>query len=136
MKEVEFTVPGVPMGKQRPRHGNGTTYTPTKTVNYETFIKEIYATEVKQMLTGPLSLTVIAFFPIPKGTSKKKQQMMLDNEIGHTKKPDIDNILKIVMDALNSIAYTDDSQITSISGDKLFSDKPRLEVHIYQQTGE
>ena len=39
---IELIVPGEPMGKQRPRLSKFGTYTPTKTVNYETFVKEIY----------------------------------------------------------------------------------------------
>lgn len=136
MKEVSLTVPGIPMSKQRPRHGNGNTYTPRETVNYEAVIKWTYISECKnQMLTGPLSLTLNAYFPIPKGTSNKKRQQMIDHKIGHTKKPDIDNVIKIVMDALNGVAYADDNQITSVIADKWYSEQPRLEISLYQQTG-
>ena len=70
------------------------------------------------------------YFPIPKSTRKKDVPAMRTGEIRPTKRPDLDNILKAVSDALNGIAYKDDSQIVAAVIQKFYSDKPRAEVEI------
>lgn len=125
---VKFTIPGEPMAKQRPKHGNGNTYTPDKTVNYETFIKEIYISGSNNRFDGEIEINVKAYFKIPKSESKKRKKAMEMQEIRPTKKPDGDNILKIICDALNNIAYHDDSHIVKATVEKLYSEIPRVEV--------
>ncbi len=128
-----FTIPGKPLGKQRPRVlRNGITYTPKETVNYETLVKEIYWNKypTEKLLEGPVRATITAYMPIPKSTSKKKKALMLERKILPTKKPDWDNIGKIVTDALNEIAYYDDKQIISCTVEKYYSDQPKVQVKI------
>lgn len=128
-----FTIPGKPLGKQRARVlQNGITYTPKETVNYETLVKEIYWNKysTEKPLEGPVKATITAYMPIPKSTSKKKKALMLERKILPTKKPDWDNIGKIVTDALNEIAYHDDKQITSCTVEKYYSNQPRVQVEI------
>lgn len=79
-----------------------------------------------------LIMNIDAFFKIPKSTSKKKKMMMLSNDIRPTKKPDMDNIIKIVADALNGIAYYDDKQIIECTIRKYYSNEPRIKVSIYE----
>ena len=57
---------------------------------------------------------VTAFFEPPKSISKKKRAEMLEGKIWPAKKPDSDNIAKVVLDALNGIAYHDDTQIIKL----------------------
>lgn len=135
---IQFTVYGTPVGKGRPKfstvNGCATAYTPAKTVNYENLVK----LSVQQQQRGlkpfdkdvPLQADIIAYFPIPKSTSKKKREAMLNNEIYHTKKPDADNITKCILDALNGIAYYDDSQVVYVRCKKNYSDEPRAEIII------
>ena len=125
------------MGKQRPkfaRAGQYTkTYTPEKTVNYETLVKEMYAlSKGKYYENEQLLINVIAYFPIPKSKSKKVQEAMENGDLRPTKKPDCDNILKIICDALNGIAYKDDAQIVSANISKWYSDRPRVEVSLME----
>lgn len=130
---IKFTIPGTPVGKARPRVTRYGAYTPEKTVNYETLVKEMFAIKYPkhEMLEGPLKMEIRAFFPIPKSTSKKKAALMATGEIRPTKKPDTSNILKIIEDALNKIAYNDDSQIVSSCIDKYYiEDAPYVEVVI------
>jgi Holliday junction resolvase RusA-like endonuclease len=108
----------------------GHTYTPDKTVNYETLVKQLYITQGHERLEGALKLTVNAFFSIPKSTSKKNKEKMLQGEIRPTKKPDWDNVGKIISDALNEMAYKDDCQIVCATVRKWYSDNPRVEVEI------
>lgn len=107
-------------------------YTPEKTVNYETYIKELFVAKYPDfmLLEGPLMLQFTAYVSIPTATSQKKRALMLERIIIPEKKPDIDNILKIIMDALESVAYKRDSQIAIAITSKLYSDRPRLELKI------
>ncbi len=133
---MRLTILGEPCAKQRPRLGKGFTYTPEKTVNYETLVKQLYILQQKERLEGALKLTVNAFFSIPKSTSKKNKEKMLQGEIRPTKKPDWDNVGKIISDALNEMAYKDDCQIVDGAVRKWYSDNPRVEVEITELTPE
>lgn len=142
-KEIRFTVPGNPFGKQRPkfsRVGNYVrTYTPDKTVNYETMIKWYYQQAAQGYMfpdDAMLDVRIFAFYEIPKSASKKKQKQMLEKIIRPTKKPDFDNIGKIVCDSLNQIAYHDDAAIVDAQVRKFYSNTPRVEVIIRTVGGE
>lgn len=136
---IRLTVPGNPQGKQRPkamRKGQFTgIYTPEKTVNYETYIKELFVTKYPGFMpmVGPLIMQFTAFVSIPTSTSQKRKALMLDGLIIPEKSPDIDNILKIIMDALESVAYKRDSQIAVAVNVKLYSERPRLELILSDQ---
>jgi len=129
---ISLTIPGRPMAKQRPRVlKSGITYTPQKTVNYETLVKQLYITKhLQKQLEGPLQTHIKAYFPIPKSASKVKKVAMEQGNIRPAKRPDWDNIGKIITDALNNLAYQDDSQIVSCTVDKYYSRMPRVEVEI------
>ena len=133
---MKFTVLGIPVAKGRPKfakRGNFvTSYTPQDTVNYENLVRLSYQQSCNELrvLQGEVSMKIDAFFPIPKSTSKKKHQLMAIGAIQHTKKPDADNVAKAMCDALNKIAYVDDSQIVSLEVNKYYSDVPRAEITI------
>ena len=124
MDTVSLTIPGPPMGKARPRLTKYGVYTPKKTADYETLVKQIYMSEVRQKLNGQLQVSMSAYFNIPQSISTKKRLLMLSGDIRPTKPPDCDNIMKIIMDSLNNIAYDDDRQIVSAAIDKYYSDTP------------
>lgn len=135
----QFTVYGEPKGKGRPRFArNGHTYTPSETVNYETLVKVSYQAQCEGCYDKDkmLCMTVMAYFNVPKSASNKKREAMLAGRIRPTKKPDLDNILKIVADSLNGIAYYDDAQIVGISLRKFYSDVPRTEIIIQDIGGK
>ena len=120
-------IPGKPMGKQRPKFGKGFTYTPKKTVEYENYVKLIFQQKYGQpSLTGQIKANIKVYFDIPKSTSKVKKADMLSNIVRPTKKPDCDNIAKIILDSLNGIAYKDDKQVVSLTVEKLYSDTPKV----------
>ena len=133
-----FEIPGEPKGKGRPRfstvNGYVKTRTPEDTVNYENLVKLMYQKDCKQPMYEqhvPIVMDIDAFYSISKSTSKKKKDDMLQGNIRPTKKPDIDNLCKIIMDSLNKIAYYDDSQIVQATVRKYYSDTPRVRVKIY-----
>ena len=130
---IKLLIPGQPCAKQRPRVVDGHIYTPAKTVNYETFVKELYVIgNYAKQLEGALQMTVKAYFQIPKSKPKKIQQQMRAGEICPTGKPDWDNVGKIISDALNGLAYHDDSQIVEARVEKWYSDNPGVEVKIQE----
>lgn len=139
MKEVKFTVPGKPMGKQRARTfwnaklGRMQSITPKETASYEGDIKIFYQNGCGGAVFDrgvPLAIEIAAFFEPVKSESKKRTNLMLAGKIRHIKKPDVDNIAKVVMDALNGLAWHDDSQIVSLSAYKAYAENAELVVTI------
>lgn len=133
---VNLTIPGKPVGKGRPRFrriGKGVmAYTPETTIEYEKRIRMLYLEEYgKENFEGKtVSVEITAFFSPPKSTPKKQRINMLRGCIFPSKKPDADNIAKIVLDALNGVAYEDDSQVINLSVQKRYSEEARVFVHI------
>ena len=128
-----FEVPGEPVGKARPRftrHGHA--YTPKKTSDYEREVRNSFriAYPDHAPYTGPVAVEVYAFFAIPPSWTKKKRESALAGGVPHTGRPDADNCLKAVEDALNGLAFGDDSQITDASVQKRYASRPRVEVNI------
>lgn len=134
--KVKFTILGEPAGKGRPRFtGGGRTYTPEKTVSYENLVKLEYEQQCanhKFPDGAQLDARIIAYYQIPKSTSKKKAKLMEEGKIRPTKKPDFDNIGKIVCDSLNKRAYRDDAQIVDAQVRKFYSRNPRVVVIIQE----
>ena len=85
----------------------GIAYTPKETVNYETFVKMLYLEKYagEKPFEGPVSMLISAFYQIPKSASKRRREAMARHHIPPTTRPDIDNIAKIIMDALAGVAY-------------------------------
>lgn len=127
---INLIIPGEPTAKGRPRLGKGFTYTPPKTVNYETLVKELFIISKQEKLSGMLEVTIECYFSIPKSTSTKNNLLMKAEIIRPVKKPDLDNLAKICLDALNKLAYEDDSQVVSLLIKKFYSEKPRVEILI------
>lgn len=148
MNEVRFTVLGEPQGKGRPRFvarynpatqkSFGQAHTPEKTIVYENLIRTEYSFQIKNFRypdDAMLDMRILAYYSIPKSASKKKRMMMLEGKIRPTKKPDMDNVMKVVADSLNQVAYKDDTQIVDAQCRKFYSEEPRIEV-IIRQIGE
>lgn len=132
---IRFTVPGEPVGKGRPRvvrnGGFSRTYTPEKTASYENLVKLEFQRQGGRMLKdGPLKMRISAWYSIPRSASKRKQQAMTGGLIRPTKRPDLDNCAKSICDALNGLAYRDDSQIVTLIVEKWFGEEPRVDVEI------
>ena len=132
-KEVSFTVPGKPFGKQRPRITRRgkftTTYTPKETVEYENLVKlSYYNSAGDTKLNGAIKADIKGIFPVPTSVSNKQKEKMISGEIKYTKKIDCDNMAKCILDALNNIAYDDDSQIYDLKVTKEYGEVPRVEI--------
>ena len=140
MKEY-FEVPGEPKGKARartfynPKLGRTQSITPKDTVLYENLVKHCFLESCKSKYFSkePLEVYITAFFPIPKSTSKKNRALMLEDKLLPTKKPDSDNIAKVICDALNGVAYADDTQIVKLVVNKRYTaEEPKVIVYIDQ----
>lgn len=133
MDEIVITLPGTPQGKGRPRfvRRTGAAYTPAKTRSYESMLQgaAIEAMRGLGLMDGPVEVEVTAYFPVPASWSKRKRQAALAGETRPAKKPDADNLLK-VLDSLNAVVFRDDAQIVDASVAKHYSDQPRLEVRV------
>ena len=136
---AEFTIPGEPCGKGRPRFTKaGHTYTPQKTAVYENLVKLEYERQCSGIRfdEGAVGIKITAYFAVPKSVSQKKKAEMISGNVFPTKKPDADNILKIVADALNGIAYGDDKQVVTAQVQKQYAEQAHTKVEIWRYGDE
>lgn len=130
----EFEMIGDIVGKARPRMNTrtGRAYTPTNTKLYEYSLRQWFIRDYPYFkpIESRVKVTIIAYFGIPKSTSKKKEAEMLQENISPTKKPDADNIIKIVLDAMNKFAFKDDTQVTKLEIEKKYDVTPRIYIKI------
>lgn len=119
-----FTVPGI-QGKGRPRFSHRgtqvTTYTPDRTRAYEAAVQLAWASAGGRILDGPVAIRITAYQALPKQATKAQRAAAERGEIYPIRKPDLDNIIKIVLDALNGYAYRDDTQVVQIDARKLYT---------------
>ena len=138
---IRVIIPLEPVAKGRPkfsvRYNRVTARTPDKTKRFENDIKILYAQKAKGFKFDkqvPLELEVFFGMPIPKSFSKTKRRQIEQGLIFHAVKPDLDNLLKAILDALNGLAWYDDAQIVSIQAEKGYptDGEPRIELCIRQ----
>lgn len=130
----EFEVIGNIKGKARPRVNTytGKAYTPENTKDYEMLIKQYFKLKYPKFvpLENRVYVKIVAQFKIPKNTTKKDTKLIEEGKLSPTKKPDIDNITKIVLDALNKMAFKDDNQITKLEVEKTYGLEEKIYVSI------
>ena len=157
-KKISFTIPGSPVGKGRPRvsvrGGYAHAYTPEKTRTYEARVKAVAKAAmrfmgIRQVPSAPVRVSIVARFEWPQGDlnadgslkehkpgSKAAARV---NDMKYARvvpgKPDIDNVVKAVLDALNGIAYQDDAQVSVLHAAKRWRDcdeerEPGVDVQI------
>lgn len=139
---IRFEIPGEPGAKGRPRfsnHGGFTkTYTDKKTRLYESLVRDAYFSTIgnPDPISKEMEVEINAHFGIPKSASKCKRAAMIDGRIRPTKKPDTDNIAKVILDSLNGIAFDDDKQVVKLVVNKFYSEKPHVEVCLWEREEE
>lgn len=114
------------MAKGRPRArtrgGKVTLYTPDTTIKGEAWVRQCWMDQVGQvLLTGPLEVRLKLHSPIPKSWNQKQQAQAHGDNMRPVTKPDLDNVGKLALDALNGIGWFDDSQVVRIVIDKCFA---------------
>lgn len=133
---ISIVVPGEPVAKGRPRlavlGGHARAFTPAKTRSYEAEIRQYAADAMGERppMSCAVTVTVRAYMAIPKSMAKKHRPAALAGDLRPTKRPDGDNFLKALCDACNGVVFTDDALAVTMTVEKLFSDRPRLEAEI------
>lgn len=145
IKSIGFQIHGAPVQKERPRfrrYGRKViSYTPTKTKRYEEAVRSAFSSfadsvpcEDEDVAVG---MELIFFMPIPEKLPKYRLKQIEEQSFRPLHKPDIDNLIKSVLDGLNGAAYHDDRQIISVSAEKYYSDNPMTQVIIhYYENGK
>ena len=152
---VSIVLYGPPRGKGRPRtrvvQSNGgrafaTVFTDKSTREYEDALKKagVHAMAGRPHLDEPVSVMVLAYMPVPESWSRKKREIALAGGIVPEGGIDLDNIVKMI-DGLNyhpkrhkldrekrPIIWRNDSQIVALQARKMYSDQPRLEIHVWK----
>lgn len=127
----ELFIKTVPIPKGRPRFYGGHAVTPEKTRKYEKLIRDSWEHGIVE--ADSLMIDMEFVMPIPQSLSKKKQSELV--AAPHTKKPDLDNLVKAVLDALNGVAYMDDSRISNINASKEYGREPSVWIGISRAKG-
>ncbi len=122
---IDIVFHGTPIGKSRPRFGRTktggvVTYTPQKTRDYERALKSFAQVAMigKTVLEGPVKVTITAYF-----SHKTKTGW-------HVSRPDLDNIIKAVLDALNEVVFDDDAAVCELVAVKKYDNEERVEVQV------
>ena len=133
MSELIFSIPGVPAAKGRPRMTRaGHVYTPAKTATAENLVS-IYADQAMEgaeLMVGPVAISILAKFVVPPSYSAKRRALCISGQLLPEKKPDLDNIIKLITDAMNGIVYQDDKQVVGIRALKVYAAHPETEVTV------
>lgn len=134
----EFTVPGPAVGKGRPRvgrvMGHARLFTPEKTVAYESTVR-LFASQAlggRPPIAGPFQTNMHITMGVPASWSKKKRAAALAGQVLPTTKPDIDNVVKAVFDALNGVTWVDDVQCCSVCVAKRYGETPGVHVQVLE----
>lgn len=127
LEKVQFSIPGRPRAKQRPRSGDRGFYTPKETEAEEAFIRKLGSKSMqgRAPMVGPVALRLVAVFEMPASWPPRVLEMRL---LPHVSKPDLDNIEKLVLDALNGVVYADDAQICEVHKFKRYGEGERVDV--------
>lgn len=139
MFTIVFSIDEIPQGKGRPRFrrvGNFvSTYTDSKTRDYESKIADRARNAMGETppLLSPVSVSMYFRLPVPTSTPKKRVASLLGGLVRPTKKPDLDNLDKAVLDALNGIVYKDDSQVVTIHSKKVYSTHAGVDICIMEE---
>lgn len=133
---VRFHVPGQPVGKGRPRIGkvgaHARMFTPQKTASYEGMVSLAaqQAMNGAALIEGPVQAQLRIDVMIPASWSGKKQRAAAAGEVLPTSKPDADNVVKAIFDALNGVVWKDDVQVVDLTVKKRYSTVPGVAVRI------
>lgn len=134
---IEFSVPGKPVGKGRPIAGRSfgghiTLRTPGKTVNYENLVGWTAAQEMrgKPLIEAAVELWLAVAVEVPASWSKVKRERALAGTEKPATKPDLDNIVKAICDALNGVVWKDDVQVVCLSVAKRYAAAPGVTVKV------
>ncbi|MCY8465053.1 RusA family crossover junction endodeoxyribonuclease [Bacillus atrophaeus] len=136
---IKFTVYGEPVAQGRPRGSirNGKVHMrdPAKSKYFKQYVALIASQhQPKNIINGPVAMDVKVYRPMAKSVSNssKKKEKAEKGLLRLTTKPDVDNYVEGVKDALNHLIYKDDSQEVDLKVSKFYSEDPKMEVMIIE----
>ena len=136
---ISFDLYGPPIAQKRARHsrvnGHMRTFNPQKTER-EQVQWQIKSQFRGEPLTIPIALDLIFLMPIAESTTNTKKKQMANGLIAHTKKPDLDNLAKFILDAMNNLVFKDDSQVIEIRMKKIYSTSPGTVIRVIPMASE
>jgi Holliday junction resolvase RusA-like endonuclease len=129
---ITFTVPTAPKAWARPRSRGRQFFKDDETRLVEDTIGTwaLVAMRGREVIQGPVSLTVVSILPVPESWSRKKREAALKGELRPTGKPDFDNLIKAASDALNRIVYVDDCQVVDGRSIKFYGAEPAIQIAV------
>lgn len=139
---ISFTVPAVPVAQPRHRigviNGKGRAFQASKTHPIHAFkasVRQAFTSKHSgPPIEGPIALEAVFVLPRPKAMCWKSREMP---RAPHTKRGDLDNLLKGVKDALNELAWRDDGQVCEVVATKFIAsgdEQPHVEIEIREIT--
>lgn len=131
----KFDIEPVPQLRPRvsSRGGYVRVYDPPKVKQFKSFLRSLASSQYSRPpLLGPLSVSLTFYRPVQKSISQSERERRLSNESKPVVKPDTDNYIKSTLDALNGVLWHDDAQIVKITGEKRYSDHPKITVSVKQ----
>lgn len=147
---VSFVVKGLPRGKQRPifTRKSGRARTPDKTVAYEEEVRWSFLIAKKDQCPwageerivrdrAAASVSIQLYYPVAKSTPRWRRELIKKELLLPTRKPDIDNVAKIILDGLNGLAYKDDAQVSFLLAHKNYCSPgdEKVEVCVFEIPG-
>ena len=123
---MRIFVPIKPMPAPRPRVTRNGTHNPTDYTIYKRAVGMIARRRFRRPEEGPVAMHIDFLFEVPKSWSKKRKAAAK----WHTSRPDIDNLQKGIKDALNGIAYKDDSQVCQVTARKQYADRSGIIIEV------
>lgn len=128
-----FEIHGNPVAQKQTRFtcncGSGRCYDPSSH-DREKIQWQIRPFAPKEPITGPVSLEITFFMPIPKSTSSVRRRQMLNRIILPTVRPDQDNLAYLITNSLKKIVYEDDNQVVEQHVYKFYGDEPKTIIKV------
>jgi Holliday junction resolvase RusA-like endonuclease len=132
---VTVVITGSPVAKGRPRfvRKTGVAFTPSHVRKFEAHgrLSAQLAMDGRPPIEAPVRLELLVELPIPKSWSKRKAADAVTGHIRPTSRPDVDNYLKAILDAINTIVVADDAQVVEVYAKKKFSVAPKVIATIF-----
>lgn len=119
---MRIQIDGNPIPAARARVTRHGTYNPRG--REKTRLKTYFLSLNLLCLQGPLKVVLEFNMPFPKQTRKKARDLLREGKTYHVKTPDIDNLVKFILDCANGILFDDDKQVVELWASKKYSDFP------------
>jgi len=135
-RTIKFALYGKPIPQKRHRHNQNKAYNPlaVEKKNHQFLLRQYTKTIpslAQSLLCGPISVDITFFMRLPETKSCRKTKGLY-----HTSRPDIDNLIKFILDVMSDVIYADDAYVYKINATKKYSHKERTEVTVQEEVQE